>query len=449
MTQHYEPEFKKKIVRRENMQKIRINSVSEYINELEKLGIENYIYRGQNEPYFGIKANGFRPYMGGENSDKIYNIDEISQKYYEQIISKLTPEEKEYFLVFCQHYGVPTNLVDFSYSPLIALFFACQGKKDPKFTLSELVGNSTVDDLKKNVSTRQMLIDNLINKLEKPTLSPYAQVYLLNKKWLLDITDVLMKVNHNNFFESIYSNGNVRIELINGFINLFNGPEIDSTDISDCLIQLIECYRENNVDFFGDNIEENINDHEEDYYEEDDYEDLFIFQKRLKEEQLHDVMYSLYTYVYHEMEDERIPYESDIFDHHPEYANEVELSAAVYILLLANLIQIFHNDKDGRERLILNLKVYFTYQPANLFDRINAQKGLFVYQPYFYSYDETYDYNILSVQNINPDITIEINNYQAILSELDALGINLGGVYGDLDNIAKSVVYSYKRKNKM
>lgn len=46
------------------MQTIRVNSVSEYIKELETLGIEDYIYRGQNEPYFGIKANGFRPYMG-------------------------------------------------------------------------------------------------------------------------------------------------------------------------------------------------------------------------------------------------------------------------------------------------------------------------------------------------------------------------------------------------
>jgi hypothetical protein len=113
------------------------------------------------------------------------------------------------------------------------------------------------------------------------------------------------------------------------------------------------------------------------------------------------------------------------------------------------LIQIFHNDRNGTEELILDLKIYFTYQPANLFDRINAQKGLFIYQPYFYSYNMANDYNILSVQNINPDITIEINNYQEMLFELDVLGINLGGVYGDLDNIAKSVVYSYRRKNKM
>ena len=154
-------------------------------------------------------------------------------------------------------------------------------------------------------------------------------------------------------------------------------------------------------------------------------------------------------YVNNEKEDERIPYESDIFDHFPQEGNVYELSAATYIMLLANLIQIFHNDRNGSDRLYLNLKIYFTDQPANLFDRINAQKGLFVYQPYFYSCDMVYDYHVLSVQNVNPEITIEINNYQSILSELDVLGINLGSVYGDLDNIAKSVVYSYRRNNKM
>lgn len=425
------------------MQTIRVNSVSEYIKELETLGIENYIYRGQNEPYFGINANGFRPYMGGWDSDKIYNIDEISKKYYQQVVSKLTLEDKENFLAFCQHYGVPTNLIDFSYSPLIALFFSCQGKNAPVFNLSELVGDSTVDDLKKNSSTQQILIQNLINKLEKTTFSQYAQVYLLNKKWLLDITDILLKAGQNNFLESIYSDRDVRVELIYSLINLFKNPEINITEISDCLIQLIECYRENDVDLWGGHyIKEDIKDYEES-------EDLFTLQKRLKEENLQDVILSLYAYVYNEMEDERIPYESDIFEHFPEDGNLYQLSAATYIMLLANLIQIFHNDRNGSEKLILNLKIYFTYQPANLFDRINAQKGLFVYQPYFYSCDMVYDYNILSVQNINPDITIEINNYQAILSELDVLGINLGGVYGDLDNIAKSVVYSYRRKNKI
>lgn len=146
-------------------------------------------------------------------------------------------------------------------------------KNVPAFSLSELVGDSTVDDLKKNSSTQQMLIHNLINKLEKPTLSQYAQVYLLNKKWLLDITDILTKVGHNNFLESIYSDRDVRVELIYSLINLFENPEINITEISDCLIQLIECYRENNVNLWG----EYYNDEEKDDYEES--EDLFTFQK--------------------------------------------------------------------------------------------------------------------------------------------------------------------------
>lgn len=58
-----------------------MNSVSEYVKELESLGIDNYIYRGPNDLYFGIKANGFRPYLGGWNSDKIFNIDKISKEW--------------------------------------------------------------------------------------------------------------------------------------------------------------------------------------------------------------------------------------------------------------------------------------------------------------------------------------------------------------------------------
>ena len=139
------------------MRTIKVSSVSEYIKELESLGIENYIFRGQNEPYFGIEANGFRPYMGGWTSDKVYNIDEISKDYYNKVVSKLTVEEKQYFLAFCQHYGIPTNLIDFSYSPLIALFFSCDGKQQPTFNLTELVGNATCFVMTDRFSIHQLL----------------------------------------------------------------------------------------------------------------------------------------------------------------------------------------------------------------------------------------------------------------------------------------------------
>ena len=422
------------------MRTIKVSSVSEYIKELESLEIENYIFRGQNEPYFGIEANGFRPYMGGWTSDKIYNIDEISKDYYNKVVSKLTVEEKQYFLAFCQHYGIPTNLIDFSYSPLIALFFSCDGKQQPTFNLTELVGNATADELKSDPSLQSMLIHNLVNKLEKPMLSKYAQVYLLDKKWLVDITDILSQVGKDNFLESIYSNGDIRKQLIYQIIQVFENYKFSEKEIIDCITQMIDCYKANNFNYWGESLTE-------DDEEDGDIEDLFSIQEKLQEENLEEILHDLYDYAFHEMEDETIPYESDIFEGYPYDGSIYQLSAAIFVMLLANLIRIFYEAMDGSERLIIKSKIYFTYQPANLFDRINSQKGLFIYQPYLYSHDEMYNYNVLSTQEIIPDILIEIDNYNEILAELDALGINLDTVYGDLDNIAKSVVYSYRRKN--
>jgi hypothetical protein len=44
----------------------------------------------------------------------------------------------------------------------------------------------------------------------------------------------------------------------------------------------------------------------------------------------------------------------------------------------------------------------------------------------------------LNYQSIVPDITIEVENSETILEELNFLGVNLESIYGDFDNIAKS-----------
>lgn len=393
------------------MKIFRVNSLSEYLALLEQSGLDRYIYRGQNEPFDGIRANGFRPYTGERDSDKIFNIDCISKDYFNQVISKLTADEKTYFLAFCQHHGIPTNLIDFSFSPLIALFFACQGKS----------------------------FSNLC--LEEEGFSPFAQVYLIRRARLLDITDIITQLGNNNLFTQIYNNADLRISLFDKLSFLFE--QLDEASIAKWLIDLIELYKSNHTDLWEISDENTMDLDYKDLLKDDS---IFTYQLQLNEKPLSEVLLDLYNYIFNNMEDERIPLESDVFDGSPDLYPNFQVAAMTYILLLANLIQIFDNDNHGSKELFLNLDLYFIYTPPNLFDRIENQRGLFIYQPYIYSQDNGHP-RILSLQNINADINIEVNNYQSILNELDELGVNLGTIYCDLDNIARSVVTTYKRKN--
>ncbi len=90
---------------------------------------------------------------------------------------------------------------------------------------------------------------------------------------------------------------------------------------------------------------------------------------------------------------------------------------------------------------------YLIYKTPLKFDRIKNQCGLFVYQGFFdYNFDiHTEKYRKISVQNIIPDITIEVKNQDKILKELDLVGINKKYVYEDFDNTAQYTNEKYFR----
>jgi hypothetical protein len=108
------------------MEEKTINSVAEFLAVLEREDVKELdlgYFRGEAKNYpksSRLTASGLR--------GKPYDHSKLYKEFYAEVHSRLTQNEKENFLAFCQHHGLPTNLLDVTTNPLTALYFACDSK---------------------------------------------------------------------------------------------------------------------------------------------------------------------------------------------------------------------------------------------------------------------------------------------------------------------------------
>lgn len=100
----------------------RAGSLAEYMQLIKEEELENFIFRGEDRKYPSITAAAFR-------RSNYLDIQSMVDEFEGYIGNGLTALQKEHFLAFSQHYGLPTNLLDFTFSPLVSLYFACQGER--------------------------------------------------------------------------------------------------------------------------------------------------------------------------------------------------------------------------------------------------------------------------------------------------------------------------------
>ena len=183
-----------------------INSLSEYINEIEKFPSSKFLFRGESKEYRERTASALRQYKGEFNDTKQYPFNIMLDDFYREVTPILSNVEHENFIAFAQHHGIPTPLIDVTKSPLVALYFACQGEIEENGYVYLFEDNYI--DITKIIQKypNQNVLEELFVNNEKDFLSLLPLVekyYKTNKTDFNTNLSILLKDYHHYFSVTI------------------------------------------------------------------------------------------------------------------------------------------------------------------------------------------------------------------------------------------------------
>lgn len=378
-------------------EKFIIKSLEDYITYLYKFKDNKYYFRGESQYYREIMASGLR------EDDIDYRKELMFQyrirKYYNEVGQRLSSIDRRAFTAFSQHHGIPTNLIDISISPLISLYFACQGRDEDTGYVYLIEQNNTID-ITERISNSKEIHINIIDLLCSS-----------------EENDV--KKNFEMFKELFIGNRNLLIYLFNLLIDEYKTYlSLEKIDVEFLKIAL-DGFEEKNISLFFK-------------HDEDNNEKKIMKSKVLK------IQREYYSQLL-----DFILYLTDELNIRGDLKVESYEETLIYIYYLMTKKLISSLKEFGEYVAWFNFLPIFTYNPITEFQRIKNQQGLFIHQAYQIAHEAVYDCSVFTRQRIWPDKVFIIENKKKILKQLDILGFNEKYIFYDFDSIANYINKSF------
>ena len=168
---------------------IEISSLADYISQIDKITRPEtrYLYRGQENEAWRVTSSAYRRLEKQVDADPNL-LDDLFVGYVKQIVDEVQLQYpstyRDLFPLECmahlQHNKVSTGLIDFTFSPLVALWFACDNREDANGKVLVLENNSgRIEEIKTTVRLQQELdaffdVDRAQWYLWSPTLDSRA-----------------------------------------------------------------------------------------------------------------------------------------------------------------------------------------------------------------------------------------------------------------------------------